>query len=77
MSRFEMANSVGITCREMSIVKRRFEPLPTRFANLVPKTAGINKWTTEGRHDFDILYTSFSSPLGDAKPIRSRRLTAL
>jgi hypothetical protein len=72
-----MANSVGITCREMSVVKRRFEHLPTRLSALVRETAGANNRPTDGQHAFNIFCTPFLSPPGDAKPSRSRRLTAL
>jgi hypothetical protein len=72
-----MAYSVGKTCREMSIVKRRFEHLPTHLDALVHETAGANNRPTDGRHVFDILCTPFWSPVDDAKPCRSRRLIAV
>ena len=72
-----MANSVGITCREMSIVKRRFEHLPTRLVAHLRETVGANNRPTDGRHAFDNLRTPFLSPAGDAKPSHSRRLTAV
>ncbi len=70
-----MANFLGITCREMSVVKHRIAHLPTGLVTLVRETAGANNRPTKGRRALNILCTPLSSSLGDSKPSPSRRLT--